>query len=257
MDVSEYINQKIGGRVLCNFPVPVNGKEVAFITDTVVVMWIVTAFLMIAALVLTRRLKAVPGKAQNIAESIVEQVYGLCKNTIGRHWKPFAPYLGAVLLFLVCSNIVAVFNILPSGAFWEKYLHIEALRHFELEIAPPTKNFNVTACLALMTMTIVLFCEFRYKGVKGWLRSFYRPMPINGFVKILDYISRPVSLCLRLFGNMLGGFIVMNLLYFAFPFVAPAFVGVYFDLFDGALQAYVFFFLTMIFIGEATETGEA
>jgi F-type H+-transporting ATPase subunit a len=54
---------------------------------------------------------------------------------------------------------------------------------------------------------------------------------------------------------MLGGFIVMNLIYFAFPFAAPAFVGIYFDLFDGALQAYVFFFLTMMFIGEASETG--
>lgn len=255
MNVSEYINDKIGERVLCNFPVLINGKEVAFITDAVVVMWIVMAFLMIASLVLTRRLKAVPGKAQNIAESIVELIYGLCKNTIGLHWKPFAPYLGTILLFLVCSNVAAIFNILPSGAFWEKYAHITALKGFEMEIAPPTKNFNVTACLALMTMAVVIFCEFRYKGAKGWLRSFYRPLPINGFIKVLDYITRPVSLCLRLFGNMLGGFIVMNLIYFAFPFAAPAFVGIYFDLFDGALQAYVFFFLTMMFIGEASETG--
>ncbi|MDR1096242.1 MAG: F0F1 ATP synthase subunit A, partial [Spirochaetaceae bacterium] len=84
--------------------------------------------------------------------------------------------------------------------------------------------------------------------------SFYRPLPINGFVKVLDYFARPVSLCLRLFGNILGGFIVMNLLYYAFPIVAPALVGVYFDLFDGALQAYVFVFLTMIFLQEASET---
>ncbi|MDR0639154.1 MAG: F0F1 ATP synthase subunit A [Spirochaetaceae bacterium] len=256
MDVSEYINEKIGGRVLCDFPMLINGKEVPFITDAVVVMWLVMAFLMIASLVLTRRLRAVPGKAQNAAESVVELIYRLCQNTIGRRWKPFAPYLGTVLLFLVCSNIAAIFNILPAGGFFEKYVRIEALNHFELEIAPPTKNFNVTACLALMTMAVVVFCEFRYKGVKGWLRSFYRPMPINGFVKALDYIARPVSLCLRLFGNMLGGFIVMNLLYFAFPFVAPSLVGMYFDFFDGALQAYVFVFLTMIFIGEACETEE-
>jgi F-type H+-transporting ATPase subunit a len=257
MNVSEYINEKIGGRVLSTFPVLINGKEVPFITDAVVVMWIVMAFLMIATLVLTRRLKTVPGKAQNIAEAVVELICGLCKDTIGRHGKVFAPYLGTILLFLVCSNIIAIFNILPSGAFWETYTHIGALKHFELEIAPPTKNFNVTACLALMTMAIVVFCEFRYKGVKGWLRSFYRPMPINGFVKALDYVARPLSLCLRLFGNMLGGFIVMNLMYYAFPLVAPAFVGMYFDLFDGALQAYVFFFLTMLFISEAVEPATA
>jgi F-type H+-transporting ATPase subunit a len=217
-------------------------------------MWIVMAFLMIASLVLTRRLKPIPGKGQNAAEAVVEMIYGICKDTIGRHWKPYAPYLGTLLLFLICCNIIAVFNILPSGAFWGKYLHIEALKNVELDMTPPTKNFNVTSCLALMTMVIVVFSEFYYKGVKGWLRTFYRPMPINGFVKILDYIARPVSLCLRLFGNMLGGLIVMSLLYYAFPLVAPAFIGVYFDLFDGALQAYVFVFLTMIFLQEASET---
>jgi F-type H+-transporting ATPase subunit a len=105
-----------------------------------------------------------------------------------------------------------------------------------------------------MTMAIVVFSEFRYKGIKGWLRGFYQPLPINGFVKVLDYVTRPTSLCLRLFGNMLGGFIVMHLLYYAFPLAAPAFVGIYFDLFDGLLQAYVFVFLTMIYIQEASET---
>ncbi|MDR1232093.1 MAG: F0F1 ATP synthase subunit A [Spirochaetaceae bacterium] len=254
MDMSEFVNEKLAGKVFCNFPVLINGKEVPFITDTVVVMWIIMAFLMVSAVVLTRRLKNAPGKTQNAVEAIVELIYGLCKNTMGHHWKPYAPYLGTLLLFLVCSNIIAIFNVLPTGAFFAKYLHIEALRHFELEIAPPTKNFNVTLCLALSSMAVVLFSEFYYKGLGGWIRSFYRPMPINGFVKVLDYFARPVSLCLRLFGNILGGFIVMNLLYYALPVAAPAVVGVYFDLFDGALQAYVFVFLTMIFLQEATET---
>jgi F-type H+-transporting ATPase subunit a len=254
MDISAYINAKINGKVFCNFPALINGKEVPFITDTVVVMWLVMAVLMAAVLILTRRLSLMPGKGQNAAEAVVDLINGLCKNTIGRRWKPFAPYLGTVLIFLVCSNIIAVFNVLPSGAFLAKYLHIEALKDVELELLPPAKNFNVTLCLALMTMSIVVFCEFRYKGVKGWLRSFYKPMPVNGFVKILDYFARPASLCLRLFGNMLGGLIVMSLLYYIAPAAAPALVGIYFDIFDGALQAYVFVFLTMIYLQEAAET---
>jgi F-type H+-transporting ATPase subunit a len=253
MDVSAYINAKITGKVLYHFPVPINGKEIPFITDTVVVMWLVMAAIMAAVLILTRRLNRLPGKGQNAAEAAVELINGLCKSTIGRHWKPFAPYLGTVLLFLACSNIIAVFNVLPQGAFLAKYLHIEALKGAELELLPPAKNFNVSLCLALMTMSIVVFCEFRYKGVKGWLRSFYKPMPVNGFVKILDYFARPASLCLRLFGNMLGGLIVMSLLYYILPPVAPALAGIYFDLFDGALQAYVFVFLTMIYLQEATD----
>jgi F-type H+-transporting ATPase subunit a len=254
MDVSAFINSKINTRVLCNFPLLINGKEVPFITDTVVVMWIIMAFLMIASFVLTRRLKTTPGKTQNALEALVELIYNLCKSTIGHHWKPFAPYLGTLLLFLVCSNIIAIFNILPTGTFWAQRLHIEALADFELEMAPPTKNFNVTLCLSLMTMVLVVFSEFYYKGFRGWLRTFYRPLPVNGFVKVLDYFARPVSLCLRLFGNILGGLIVMSLLYYAFPIAAPALVGIYFDLFDGMLQAYVFVFLTMIFLQEASET---
>jgi F-type H+-transporting ATPase subunit a len=164
--------------------------------------------------------------------------------------------MGTVLIFLVVSNAISIFNIFPTGEFLAKYLHIEAFEHFELELAPPSKNFNVTACLALMSMALVVFSEFRFKGFRGWLRSFYKPLPINGFVKTLDYIARPASLCLRLMGNMLGGLIVMSLLYYAFPAAVPAFAGLYFDLFDGALQAYVFVFLTMIYLQEAAEVPE-
>ena len=70
----------------------------------------------------------------------------------------------------------------------------------------------------------------------------------------MDYVVRPLSLALRLFGNIFGGYIVVELLYHACALVAPAIAGVYFDLFDGALQAYVFAFLTMVYLQEATET---
>jgi F-type H+-transporting ATPase subunit a len=136
------------------------------------------------------------------------------------------------------------------------FFHNPALESFRLELRPPTKNLNVTLCLALMSILVALRAEFRHQGVRGWLRSFYRPTPVSAFVKLLDYAVRPMSLCLRLFGNMLGGAIVMSLIYVAMPLFAPAAVGVYFDLFDGVMQAYVFVFLTMIYIGEATETAD-
>jgi F-type H+-transporting ATPase subunit a len=229
------------------------GKEIPFITDAVLVSWLIMGFLMLATVLCTRKMSLSPKRGQNAAEAVVEFVSGLCKSTIGRHWRPFVPYIGTVLLFLLFSNLAGIFNILPSGEFLAKHLKIEALRHFDIKITPPTKNFNVTLCLALMTMAIVVFCEFRYKGFKGWLRGFYKPLPVNGFVKAMDYVIRPTSLCLRLFGNIIGGFIVIELLYAAFPIGAPALAGVYFDLFDGALQAYVFAFLTMVYIQEAVE----
>ncbi|MDR0552195.1 MAG: F0F1 ATP synthase subunit A [Spirochaetaceae bacterium] len=232
----------------------IKGQEVPFITDAVVVSWLIMAFLIIAALILTRKLEKRPGKAQNLAETIVEFISGICKNTIGHHWKGYVPYIGTLLLYIAASNLAGIFNIIPSGNFFADYLHIAALKNFEFPIHPPTKNFNVTLCMALMSMAVVVYSEFRYKGLKGWARSFYRPLPINGFVKILDYVIRPTSLCLRLFGNILGGFIVIELVYAAFPLIIPAAAGIYFDLFDGCLQAYVFVFLTMVYLQEAGET---
>ena len=73
--------------------------------------------------------------------------------------------------------------------------------------------------------------------------------PIN----ILEVFTRPLSLCMRLFGNVLGAFVIMELLKMVVPIFIPAVFSCYFDLFDGLLQAYVFVFLTSLYIGEAIE----
>ena len=229
------------------------GKQIPFITDAVVVTWVIMAFLMIAVLVMTRNLQTVPAKGQKVAEAAVTFVNNMCKNQIGHHWRTFAPYLGTIILYLALSNICAVFNVIPSGDSLAAMTGLPAWEHFEFALHPPTKNFNVTLCLAIMSIVVCLYAEFRFRGVKGFVRSFYKPTPMSGFVKVLDFFTRPLSLCLRLFGNIMGGTIVMTLLYTAMPWILPAFAAVYFDLFDGLLQAYVFVFLTMIYISEAVE----
>lgn len=230
------------------------GQRIPFITDAVIVTWIVMAVIMAASLLLTRNLQTIPKGGQKVAEIGVEAINNLCKNQIGRHWRTFAPYIGTVLIYLGVSNICAIFNIIPSGSALAAMTGNPALEQWEFSIHPPTKNINVTACLAIMSIITVIWAEFRFKGPKGWLRSFYKPTPISGFVKILDVITRPLSLCLRLFGNIMGGTIVMTLMYTSLPWILPAAVAIYFDLFDGLLQAYVFVFLTMIYLSEAVET---
>jgi F-type H+-transporting ATPase subunit a len=79
------------------------------------------------------------------------------------------------------------------------------------------------------------------------------PVPVMLPFNILEYFIKPLSLALRLFGNILGAFIVMELIYMALPVVAPAALSLYFDLFDGVLQAYVFMLLTSLYIAEAVE----
>ena len=236
--------------------ITIAGKQIPFITDAVVVTWVLMAIIMVGVLLLTRNLKTVPTGRQKFVEMVVEQINNLCANQLGKYGKVFAPYIGTVLIYLAFSNLCGLFNIFPTGETLAAVFNNPALANFHFSMHPPTKNFNVTLCLAVMSIVLVIGTEFRYMGIKGWLRSFYTPTPISGFVKILDFFVRPLSLCLRLFGNIMGGTIVMALVYSAIPLILPAIIAVYFDLFDGLLQAYVFVFLTMIYLSEALEEAE-
>ncbi len=207
------------------------------VKDVVIVMWIIMTFLVVAAIILTRKLTVVPGKRQNIAEIVVETINNMVKDAVGaHHWKPFAPFLGTVVLFLIFANTAAIFNIVPG-----------------FHIRPPTRNINVTVSLAVISIVTVNIAGIRYKKFGGWLKSFVEPTPIMLPFKILEVFIKPTSLALRLFGNILGAFIVMELLYMAMPIFVPAIFSFYFDLFDGILQAYVFMFLTSLYIAEAVE----
>lgn len=244
----------IGSHVYASLDI--GGKAVPFITDAVITMWIITAVIVLLIVLASRDIKKIPMGLQKAAEALIDFVNNLTKDQIGHHYKPFAPVICTFLLFIAMSNMVAIFNIIPSGQALSRIFSSPSLESFEYSLHPPTKNFNVTLCLAVVTIILVTAAEFRYKGVKGWIKSFYTPSPISGFVKILDYAVRPMSLCLRLFGNVLGGYIAMTLLYGAIPLVLPAFVSMYFDLFDGVLQAYVFIFLTTMYLSEAVEEVE-
>lgn len=207
------------------------------VSDAVVTMWIIMAVMILLAIFFTRKLTLVPGKRQNVVETVVEFINNMVKDAIGaHHWKAFAPYLGTVVLFLIFANTVAIFNIIPG-----------------FHLRPPARNINVTACLALMSICVVIIAGIRYKKFSGWLKSHIEPTPIMLPFKILEYAIKPTSLALRLYGNILGAFIVMELIYMALPAIAPAFLSIYFDIFDGILQAYVFMFLTSLYIAEAVE----
>lgn len=223
------------------------------INDSIILMWIVMAVLIVFALVFTRKLKTIPEGKQSLVEVIVEFVNNFTKDNAGHHWKLFSPFIGTVLLFLIVSNTIAIFNIIPSGHDLYRLTHIEFFKDFHFELHPPTKDVNVTMGMAVLSMIAVLVSGIRVKKVSGWLKSFLEPVPLMLPFKILDYFIRPVSLCFRQYGNILGAVIVMKLAYNAMPLVFPGVISIYFDLFDGILQAYVFCFLTCLYIGEVIE----
>jgi len=190
----------------------------------------------VLAFVFTRNLSIEkPGKLQVIAELLVETVNKFCRESIGPRWETFVPYIGTMLLYIGLSNIIVLFNFIPG-----------------LYIYPPTKDINITGTAAVISILVVLFVGFRYKGFTGWVKGLAQPMPLMVPFRLLEYVTKPLSLCLRLFGNIVAGFIIMELLLSFAPLAASPF-SAYFDLFDGILQAYIFVYLTSIYIGEAVE----
>ena len=209
------------------FTLPVLGG----ISESVVVTWIIMAVLVIVSIFLTRGLKIEnPGKVQLVLESAIGWAQDFFEGIIGKQNRRYIPYMITVLLFLGVSNTIAL-----------------------LGFKPPTKDLNVTAALAIMSMCLIEFSGIRKNGLKHWVKHFASPVPVVAPIMVLEVVIRPLSLCMRLFGNMLAGFVVMELLKTLVPLLIPIPVSFYFDIFDGLLQAYVFVFLTALFMNEEME----
>ena len=211
------------------FTIPVfGGIEVA---ESVVITWVIMAFMLILAICMTRNLKVQnPGKRQVILETAVCGLQNMVKGIIGEEGAGYVPYLVTVIVYIGISNII--------GSFGMK---------------PPTKDLNVTGALAIMSIILIEYSGIHAKGVKRWAKSFAEPVAVVAPLNVLEIFIRPLSLCMRLFGNVLGAFVVMELLKIIMPAILPIPFSLYFDIFDGLIQAYVFVFLTSLFIKEAIE----
>ena len=201
------------------------------IAESTVITWVIMAILLVLCIFLTRGLKVKNvSKRQLVAESIVGWLEKFVIGMTGEEGKAFVPYLCSVLLYIGFANLIGLCGV-----------------------KPPTKDLNVTAALAVMSIVLVQYAGIHRKGFKGWLKSFTQPMAIVTPINILELFIKPLSLCMRLFGNVLGAFVIMELLKSLIPVVLPVPFSFYFDIFDGLIQAYVFVFLTSLYIKEAVE----
>ena len=189
------------------------------------------AVLVLLSVILVRNLKVEnPGKKQLALESIITTFNNLFSDVLGEKGKAYIPYLITVILYIGMANIAGIFGF-----------------------KPPTKDLNVTAALAIMSIVMVQVVCIRSRGPKGWLKSFAEPVAIVAPLNVLELVIKPLSLCMRLFGNILGAFVIMELIKIVAPLLVPVPLSLYFDLFDGFIQAYVFVFLTSLFIKESIE----
>ena len=188
------------------------------VPESVVVSWGIMLFLVIVSILLTRNLKVDHiSRRQAILELVVTTIDNFFTGLLGEQGRRYVPYLMTVALYIACANLIGVFGI-----------------------KPPTKDLNVTAALALMSICLIEYSGIHARGGKGFLKSLTAPTAI-----------RPTSLCMRLFGNVLGAFVIMELIKLVVPVFVPAIFSLYFDLFDGLIQTYVFVFLTSLFMKES------
>jgi F-type H+-transporting ATPase subunit a len=225
------------------FTLTLFGREIP-VTETVIVSWAVMAILMAAALVFTRNLKETPRGVQALIETAVEFVNNFSRSYFGR-WAGFlGVYLGTLFLFLLLANLMGVLSPVSFSFFGRLF-------KAPFEIKPPTKDISVTAAFAAISIFLVLFLGILSRGIAGWFKQLFYPLPIMLPFNLMDYATRLLSLCLRLFGNILGGYVLMGMIQGIFPAGLPVIGSLYFDFFDGLMQAAIFVFLTSIYIQEA------
>lgn len=227
--ISESINEAMENKIAFHIPI-FGGIPVPV---SCVVTWIIMVVLVLASILLTRNLKLIPDRKQAALESFIGFLRNFFKEQLGEKGMCYFPYLATVIIFIGFSNIIGLFGF-----------------------TPPTKDLNVTAALAIMSIILVEYAGIKAKGTKGWLKSFAQPIAIIAPLNIMEIVIKPLSLCMRLFGNVLASYIIMELIKVVCPIILPLPLSAYFDIFDGFIQAYVFVFLTSLYINEAIEVDE-
>lgn len=205
------------------------------ITESILSMWLVMAALVLFAVIVRVKLKNFTDKPtgfQNFVELLVETLDNFVGSTMGEKNRKFTAYFGSLFMLILMSNLAGLFGI-----------------------RPPTANYSVPLGLALITFFMTQYLGVTTKGVGTYLKGYLEPawpfLPLN----LIGEIANPLSLSFRLFGNIVGGTILMGLYYGMLPWFLqlglPSLMHAYLDVFAGVLQAFVFTMLSMIFVSGA------
>ena len=210
------------------------------VTSTVVSMWAIILVLALVSFLVTRRLREVPGPVQNLAEMAIEKLQSFFADSLGqKHMRKYFPIFATFFIFIIVCNYS---GLLPGVG------HIKGM-------AQPTASLSVTAGLGICAFFTTHVLGVRERGLRHYAASFAKPLylcflmlPLN----LIEQFVRPMSLALRLYGNMFGEETVTENLYEIFPIGMPLIMNVLSLLFC-LLQAVVFTMLLSIYVSEAVE----
>jgi F-type H+-transporting ATPase subunit a len=199
----------------------------------VVYTWFVMALLALFAFLATRRMNLVPGRFQNVMEVIIGGLHSLLTDTMGHEGRKFFPLIATLGLYILTSNLL---GLIPG---------------FE----SPTANLNTTVSMAIVVFVMTHAVGVKVHGVK-YFKQFMGPVwwltPLMLPIEIISHLSRPLSLSVRLFGNIMGEDIVLAVVLLLVPFLIPLPV-IALMIFTSCIQTLVFMLLAMMYIAGAME----
>lgn len=224
------------------------------ITNSMILSWIVTILLVTVVAISTRRLETVPSGTQNFLEFVMESLLNLCNNVIENkeQTKRYFPLIATIFLFVMLNNWMGLLpGIGPIGIY--------EVHHGETVLVPLFRSgnadLNTTLAISIITMIAVQVFAVSAMGFSKHIKKFFDFRgPINFFVGILELISefaKIISFSFRLFGNIFAGEVLLIVVAFLMPFIAPL-PFLFLELFVGFIQALVFAMLALVFIKGAT-----
>lgn len=208
--------------------VPVGDYTFYFNLNVIVMSWIAMSLLIVFGYFSARQRMVLPGPLQSLAELIVGQFYALTEGALGKdRAKTYGPLICALFMFLLLSNWI---GIVPH-------------------LTEPTMDLNTPLSLGLMGFVIAHYAGIRAKGLKNYLKSYFEPIFFMAPLNLIGEIAKVVSISFRLFGNIMGGSIIILVVsYLTYSVLLPPFLNAFFGLFIGSIQAFVFTMLTIVYI---------
>jgi F-type H+-transporting ATPase subunit a len=208
--------------------IPVLGHNITINLEVIIMTWIVFALLIVLGLFASYKRKILPRPIQALGELIVSMLYGLTEDALGKELaKTYAPLICALFMFLLLSNWLGIIPYLEE----------------------PTKDLNTTFGLGIMGFFIAHYAGIKSKGFKAYIKEYFQPiffmMPLN----VIGELAKIVSISFRLFGNIMGGSIIILVIsHLIYSLVLPPLLYGFFGFFVGTIQAFVFTMLTIVYI---------
>ena len=202
--------------------------KMTFNLEAIVMTWIVMAGLIAFGVFAVRKKGIAPHSMQVLGELFVSQLYSLTEDTLDKEMaKTYGPLTCALFMFLVISNWL---GIIP---------HLEE----------PTKDLNTPLGLGIMGFVIAHFAGIKSKGIKNYLKEYCSPIFFMAPLNVIGELAKVISISFRLFGNIMGGSIIILVVsYLTYSVLLPPLLNAFFGLFVGTIQAFVFTMLTIVYI---------